>query len=217
LTWAKAAERAIALGGKFSGKEMPEDLNPVTKGAVAIVAGTGLVGVSKDKLPKNGVTPALAAAFAKVQVDTETGQVDVLEMVNIGDCGTIVHPQSLDTQIKGATAWGIGMALSERYVYDPKLGLPANVSFDQCKPSTYLDVPSEMIAGAVDKPDASNPVGAKGIGEPIMGSAAAAIVCAVSDALGGHNFNRTPIVPDMIVNAAAGRPQSNKPLAVNTQ
>ena len=58
---------------------------------------------------------------------------------------------------------------------------------------------------------------AKGIGEPVQGASAAAILSAISDALGGHLFNRTPVVPDMIVNAAAGRPQSHKPLQVNTQ
>ena len=70
---------------------------------------------------------------------------------------------------------------------------------------------------AVDLPDSQNPVGAKGIGEPVMGSAGAALLCAISDALGGHYFQRTPVTPDMIVNAAAGRPQSHKPLQVHTQ
>jgi len=55
------------------------------------------------------------------------------------------------------------------------------------------------------------------VGEPVQGAATAAILVAISDALGGHMFNRTPVVPDMIINAAAGRPQSYKPLAVNTQ
>ena len=49
-----------------------------------------------------------------------------------------------------------------------------------------------------------------------MGCAAAALLCAISDALGGHYFNRTPIVPDMIVNAASGQAQSHSPLQVNT-
>jgi CO/xanthine dehydrogenase Mo-binding subunit len=73
-----------------------------------------------------------------------------------------------------------------------------------------------MATGAVDVADPQNPVGAKGIGEPVMGCAAAALLCAISDALGGHYFNRTPVVPDMIVNATANRPQSHKPLQVNT-
>jgi hypothetical protein len=50
-----------------------------------------------------------------------------------------------------------------------------------------------------------------------MGCAAAALLCAISDALDGHYFNRTPIVPDMIVNASMGRGQSHRPLQVNTQ
>ena len=217
MTWAKAAERAIALGGKFSGKEMPKDLNPITKGAVARLAGSGLIGVTKDKLPGKGQITSLASAFARVSVDTETGAVQVLDLVNIADCGTVVHPQSLETQIKGGSVMGMGLALSERYVYDPKLGLPANVSFEQCKPATYMDLPVNMVVDAVGLPDRYNPVGAKGVGEPIEGSAAAAILCAVSDALGGHLFNRTPVVADMIINVAAGKPQSHRPLQVSTQ
>jgi xanthine dehydrogenase molybdenum-binding subunit len=61
-----------------------------------------------------------------------------------------------------------------------------------------------------------NPIGARGIGEPTMGCAAAALLCAISDALGGHYFNRIPVLPDMIVNAVSGQPQSYKPLQVNT-
>jgi CO/xanthine dehydrogenase Mo-binding subunit len=73
-----------------------------------------------------------------------------------------------------------------------------------------------MTADAVAIADPQNPVGAKGIGEPVQGCAAAALLGAISDALGGHYFNRTPVVPDMIVNAASNRPQSHKPLEVNT-
>lgn len=69
---------------------------------------------------------------------------------------------------------------------------------------------------AVDKADPQNPVGAKGVGEPLQGCAAAALLSAISDALGGHYFNRTPVVLDMIINAASGLPQSHKPLQVNT-
>jgi CO/xanthine dehydrogenase Mo-binding subunit len=217
MSWAQAAKRAIELGGKYSGKEMPKDINPITKWATASIAGTGLVGVTKDKLPKKGVTPGLVTAFVKVEVDTETGKVKILEHVEVADCGTAVHPQSLATQIKGGAVMGYGMALSERYVFDPKLGMSFNGSLHNSRPPTILDVPSEMMVTHVGKPDTSNPVGAKGVGEPVQGAATAAILVAISDALGGHMFNRTPVVPDMIINAAAGRPQSYKTLAVNTQ
>ncbi len=123
---------------------------------------------------------------------------------------------SLATQIKGGAVMGIGLASSERHIYDPQNGLPANTALYQCKPPSYLDAPASMAWAAVDAPDPQNPVGAKGIGEPVMGCAAAALLCAISDALGGHVFNRTPVVPDMIVNAVSGRQQSHQPLQVNT-
>jgi len=59
-------------------------------------------------------------------------------------------------------------------------------------------------------------VGSKGIGEPLQGAASSALINAISDALGGYLFNRTPVVTDMIVNAASGRKPSHKPLATNT-
>ena len=94
--------------------------------------------------------------------------------------------------------------------------LPATVGMLESKLPTYLDVPSRMSSAAVDIADPQNPIGAKGIGEPVQGCAAAALLCAISDALGGHYFNRTPIATDMIVNAASGREQSHRPMQVNT-
>ena len=216
LTYAEAAQRAIELGGKFSGEEPPEEIHEITKLAVAGIAGTGLVGVAKDTLRMDGDVPALACGFAGVEVDLETGEVELLDYVAVADCGTVLHPQGLGQQLKGATVWGIGMALYERQIYDPQNGLPGNIGFEQCKPATYLDVPSTMQWSAVDIADPQNPVGSRGIGEPPMGAAAAAIVCAISDALDGHVFKRTPIVPDMIINHIAGREQSNQPLQIHT-
>lgn len=84
------------------------------------------------------------------------------------------------------------------------------------KPSGYLDVPSVMAWSATDIADPQNPVGVRGVGEPPMGAASAAVLSAISDALDGHLFNRVPVVPDMIVNHVAGRPQSHGPLDVQT-
>ena len=217
LTYAKAAQRAIELGGAFSGKEMAEDLNPITKASVEALAGTGLIGVAKDKLPIRGMPPALAAGFMMIELDVETGRWEILEYIGVADCGTVIHPMSLATQVKGGAVMGIGIAAMERYVLDPQIGVPANVGLLSAKPASYLDVPSEMQWDAVDKADPSSPLGSRGIGEPLQGCAAAALVNAIADALGGHYFNRTPVVPDMIVNAISKRPQSYKVLAANTQ
>ncbi|MDK1022651.1 MAG: xanthine dehydrogenase family protein molybdopterin-binding subunit [Gammaproteobacteria bacterium] len=216
LSYAAIAQRAIELGNKFDGHEAPEDINDMTKRSVAGLAGTGLIGVAKDNLEKNGTPPALVVGFMQIELDLETGKHEILDYVAVADCGTVVHPMGLSQQIKGGAVMGIGMAALERHVYDPQNGLPANVGLLDSKLPTFLDVPAHMSAFAVDKPDPQNPVGARGIGEPVQGAAAAALLGAISDALGGHYFNRTPVVADMVINAASGRPQSHKPLQVNT-
>ena len=216
LTYPEAARRAIELGGRYDGHEMPDNLNSVTKRAVAGVAGTGLVGVARDDLELPGMAPALAVGFMEIELDLETGKYEILDYVGVADCGTVLHPQGVATQVKGGAVMGVGFATLERIIYDPQIGLPGNVGLHQAKPPSYLDIPAHMQWGAVDQPDFNNPVGVKGMGEPVMGAAASALICAISDALGGHYFNRTPIVTDMIVNAASGREQSHGPLQVST-
>ncbi|MFZ1990632.1 MAG: xanthine dehydrogenase family protein molybdopterin-binding subunit [Alphaproteobacteria bacterium] len=218
MTFAQAAQRAIQLGGKYDGHETPPDIFFLTKDAVGVIVGTGLIGVAKDNLPLPDHVPALACGFMMIELDLETGQHKILEYVGTADCGTVVHPQGLQAQIRGAASMGIGFATLEGAVYDPQNGLPASVGLYQAKPPSYLDVPENMDALYVDKPDNDNPVGVKGIGEPIMGCAASALLCAIYDALGGKfYFNRTPLKADSILNALAGRPQAHKPLAVKTQ
>ncbi len=216
LTYAAAAQRAVELGGKFDGHEVPADLNVMTKASATGLAGSGLIGVAKDNIPRTATVPALAAGFIEIELDTETGKFTILDYVGVADCGTVLHPMGLSTQIKSGAVMGIGLASSERHIFDPQNGLPGNVGLLAAKPPSYLDVPPTMATGAVDIADPQNPVGAKGIGEPVQGCAAAALLGAISDALGGHYFNRTPVMADQIVNAAAGREQSHKPLQVNT-
>jgi len=216
ITYAQAAQKAIELGGKYSGKTFPDDINPITKAAMGVVGGTGLVGVAKDTLPKNGIVPGLAAAFAEVELDVETGKVRVVDIHTITDCGTVMHPQSLNTQLRGASVMGLGMAMLERHVFDPKLGIQAAVGLERSRLPTYLDVPAEIHVDAVDKADGQSPLGTKGMGEPPQGAVSSAILGAISDALGGHYFKRSPISVDMIINALNGRPQSHRPLQVNT-
>ena len=216
LSFAEAARQAIKLGGRFAGYEVPVDINPITKSAVGMIAGTGLIGVAKDKIPKPGLVAGLACAFAEIELDTETGQVKILDIVSVSDCGTVIHPRGLEAQIKGAAIMGIGLARLEHHVYDMKLGIAMNASLLTCKPPSHLDVPPTFATASVDLVDRESPVGTKGMGEPPMGATAAAIIAAISEALGGETFNRTPVTLDMIVNALAKRPQADKPLQVNT-
>ncbi|MDG1858370.1 MAG: molybdopterin-dependent oxidoreductase, partial [Emcibacteraceae bacterium] len=214
MTFAEAGAKAIELGGVWDGTEYPDNLNDVTKAAMKIATGVGLVAVCKDEMPKEGSVPGMAAAFCMIELDTDTGKYEILEMHNIADCGTVLHPQGLQQQLRGGAVMGIGEAALDRMVYDPQNGLCATVGLYQTKPPSILDVPSTIQTDAVNLPDPQNPFGVKGIGEPAMGSAAAALLSAISDATGTY-FNRTPVDPDMIINALAKQPQSIKPLQVN--
>ncbi|MBF8253586.1 MAG: aldehyde oxidase [Deltaproteobacteria bacterium] len=215
LSFADAAQQAIKLGGKYSGQELPKDINPITARAATALAGQGLVGVAKDTLPIKGLPAAFCAAFVQVEVDLETGHVEITECLEVADCGTVIHPKNLGNQLTGGAVQGFGFALTEKHVFDTKLGLAATKTLGTAKPPTYLDVPLHIQCEAVNQPDRFNPVGVKGIGEPPMGAASAAVLCAISDALGGTYFNRVPVTCDMILNAAEKKPQSFKPFEVN--
>jgi len=216
ITYAQAAQRALELGGKYAGED-PNETNPLTQASVAGLAGTGLIGVARDTTPLNEHISAMVATFVMIELDLETGKYDILEFVSSGDCGTVNHPLGLVGQLRGGACMGIGMARTERQIYDPQNGLPGSVGLYQAKPPSYLDVPAFMDVSAVDKPDPTNPMGMKGIGEPPVGAAVGAVLAAVSNALGGHYFNRNPVTPDMIINAASGREQSHSPLQLFTQ
>jgi CO/xanthine dehydrogenase Mo-binding subunit len=154
--------------------------------------------------------------MTEIEIDLETGKFEVLDYVAVSDCGTVIHPQGLSQQINGGAVWGIGMAATERHVYDPQNGLPANIGFYQAKLPTFLDVPATMQNAGVDIADPYNPAGGRGVGEPSQGCAVAALTSAISDALDGHLFNRVPVTADMIVNYSAENEQEAKMLALNT-
>lgn len=216
MTYAQAAQKAIEMGGKYSGMEYPDDINPLTQLAVEGLQGTGLIGVSKDNLGGRATPPGNVVGFCEIELDKDTGKIEILDYASVADCGVVVHPKNFANAMRGGSVWGFGMAALERHVYDPQNGLPANTGLYQSKPSTYLDIPSVTKSGAVGIPDPDNPVGARGIGEPTQGAAASALASAISDALDGHLFNSAPTTTDMIIDHLAGNTWSTKSLKTNT-
>ncbi|GMV05492.1 MAG: carbon-monoxide dehydrogenase large subunit [Gemmatimonadota bacterium] len=215
MTLGQVAERAVALGGKYDGHELPEDIHVMTQEAARSLAGQGLMGVAKDNFGREGGTYSWVVGFAVVEVDAETGVVDVKEYLGVADCGAILHPRSLGAQILGGSIQGMGVAMSQRWVYDPKWGAPFAKRLYTARPPGILDVPMDMKWAAVEIPDPQTPVGAKGIGEPPMGAGAAAIASAVADALGGKCLCRTPLTPDIILAELEGLRQPWGPLDVH--
>ncbi|RLA28571.1 MAG: xanthine dehydrogenase family protein molybdopterin-binding subunit, partial [Gammaproteobacteria bacterium] len=89
MSYGAIAARAIQLGGAYSGQTWPEDIHEITQRSVQNLAGSGLIGVAKDNLPKEGVVPGLACAFVEIELDLETGRYEILDYVGIAECGTV--------------------------------------------------------------------------------------------------------------------------------
>ncbi|HUB51704.1 MAG TPA: xanthine dehydrogenase family protein molybdopterin-binding subunit, partial [Terracidiphilus sp.] len=199
LTFAQAAQKAIALGGIYDGHDASPDVHKMTRTSVAMLAGTGLVVSSKDTYPRDGDTFSYVASFAEVEVDVETGKYYLTDFLAYADVGTVLHPRSLGGQVLGRSTLGIGHAIGQKWVFDPQYGFTVAKRFYQNKPPTILDVPVDMQWAALDIPDPETPVGSRGIGEPPVGGGCAAVLNALSDALGDEVYDRAPVNADTIL------------------
>ena len=202
MSFARAAERAIVLGGRFDGHELPEDINGMTTTSATALAGLGLMGVAKDTFATGGGVMSFVVGFAEVEVDVETGEIRMVDYVGSADCGTVVHPRLLGSQIHSGGIQGFGIALSQKWVYDRRWGLSVAKRFYNNRPPGILDVPHMQPMGwtAAEIPDPFNPIGAKGIGEPAIGAGSGSVLCAIADALGGEgHFYRSPVTADMVL------------------
>jgi CO/xanthine dehydrogenase Mo-binding subunit len=212
LTYAQAARRAIELGGRYDGHELPEDINPMTRRSATALAGLGLMGVAKDTYRRDGTTYSFVVGFAEVEVDIETGSVRLVDFVGVGDVGTIVNPRSLEAQIKGGLNLGIAHALFQKSVVDPQYGVSLTGRFHYSKPLTILDIPARMQAVGLDLADPETPVGARGVGEPPVGAGYGAVLNAIADAVGDEVFRRAPVTADIILMSLEHGMRSHEPL-----
>lgn len=154
-----------------------------------LIAGRGAFGWPVAEVdPKTGQgeplhTMAYGATLAEVEVDTETGQVQVLRLVSAYDCGHAINPLLVEGQIDGGAAGGLGSALMEElHPYYPSVEHHPTGFFSYMVP-TAKDVP-ELEAVIVEMDSETGPYGAKGIGEMTANSQAPAIVNAIYDAIG---------------------------------
>jgi len=201
MTFAQAAQKAIELGGKYDGHELPEDINNFTKTSAKNLVGLGLMAVAKDAYPRDGQSQSYVIGFAEVEVDTETGVVTVTDYAAVGDVGRILNPRSLKGQLFGGSMLGLGHAKTQRWAYDQHYGVALARRFHHNRPPTILDAPLNFSGDAVDIPDPETPTGVRGVGEPPVGAAYGAIMNAIADAIGDEAFRRSPVSPDILLNA----------------
>lgn len=141
--------------------------------------------------------------FADVEIDTKTGKVEVLDLLNVHDSGIIINPVLASGQVEGGMAMGVAYALSEELKYDGKTGKPLNNNLLDYKMPTFMDVP-EFGVDFVENADPVAPYGNKSLGEPPLCSPAPAIRNAIVEAL-GVEIDAIPITPQKIIEALAGR------------
>jgi CO/xanthine dehydrogenase Mo-binding subunit len=135
------------------------------------------------------------AVTAEVEVDTETGRVQVLKMVTAYDVGKAINPVSVEGQIEGGTIQGLGYAIMEEMIH--KDGVVVNPNLADYYIPTSLDVP-EIKTIIVEYPGRLGPYGAKAIGEPPIVLPAPAIVNAIDNAI-GVRISEIPATPDRVL------------------
>lgn len=171
------------------------------KEAAAGMGRERILGIGNRHGPMPGViVQTFGAHFVEVEVDTDTGQVRVLRAVCAHDAGRWINPLLTESQIQGGFIQGMGMALFEERVMDRRNGMMLNDNMLSYFVPGSLDAPPEVIALEVPVLDPSNTIQAKGIGEPPLVAAGAAICNAVFNAI-GVRIRSYPITPDKVLAA----------------
>src|SRR2546422_2062389 len=141
---------------------------------------------------------SFAAHFVEVQVDTQTGQIDVLQVIPVHELGKVIHPVAAAGQIEGGIQQGIGHTLTEDYVIDEKTGRSLNAGFVDYKMPLSLDMPPIRTILLETAPDPGGPFGAKGVGEDPIIAIGPAIANAAYAAI-GVGFRHYPITPEQVL------------------
>ena len=146
---------------------------------------------------------ACGTAVVEVEVDIETGGVEVLKYVISHDSGTIINPMIVDGQVQGGTAHGIGNTLFEWMGYDADAN-PVTTNFAEYLLVSATEMPNIEIIHH-ESPSPLNPLGVKGVGECGVVPAPSAIISAVEDALKPFHIHltRAPLMPSDIIQAIA--------------
>ncbi len=154
-------------GAAWTAHNMPEGMEP-------------MLDVTTYHDPKNFVYP-FGTHIAVVEIDTETGHVQLIRYVAVDDCGNVINPMIVDGQVHGGVVQGVAQALWEEAVYDDNGQLLSGTLMDYALPRA--DVLPQIETDRTVTPSPTNPLGVKGIGEAGTIASTAAVANAVLDAL----------------------------------
>jgi CO/xanthine dehydrogenase Mo-binding subunit len=195
LIWDCNADDVCYEDGRIVG---PADKSFTFGELAAQVHKTGEPIIGRGSSDHNTPGGAFAAHIVDVQVDLETGKVEILRFTAAQDVGTAIHPAYVEGQIQGAAVQGIGWALNEEYFFDDA-GEMRNATFLDYRIPTCYDVPMiETIL--VEVPNPGHPYGVRGVGEVPIVPPPAAIANAIYAATGVRMPN-LPISPPNLLHA----------------
>jgi CO/xanthine dehydrogenase Mo-binding subunit len=192
--WEVQADEVDFVDGAFSmdGKQL------TFKELAALLDEIGGPVVASVAVDPSEQSPTFATHIVDVEVDPETGKVQILRYTAVQDAGTAVHPSYVEGQIQGGAVQGIGWALNEEYVYD-EAGRLLNASFLDYRIPTCADVPL-IEAVIVEVPSPKHPYGVRGVGEVSIVPPPAAIANAIFQAV-GVRMNVLPMSPARVLEA----------------
>ena len=192
--------------------------------AVELAKGRGVVPVGSGSFTANhtGLDPedgsgrpwqayVYGAQVAEVEVDTETGEGQVLGVWAAHDVGRAVNPKGVEGQIEGGVVMAVGQALMEEYKQEE--GHPTAINLAKYILPTSLDVP-QVNSVIIEDPDPLSPLGVKGIGEPSMIPTVPAIMNAIHDAV-GVRITSLPATPEKVLTALQRKRDEGKRAELN--
>ncbi|HLJ11434.1 MAG TPA: xanthine dehydrogenase family protein molybdopterin-binding subunit [Planctomycetaceae bacterium] len=172
-------------GKKFTFRELAAQVNK-----------TGEPIVGRGSVDPEGCGGAFAAHIVDVEVDPETGKVDILRYTAAQDVGTAIHPAYVEGQIQGGAVQGIGWGLNEEYFYDAA-GTMRNSTFLDYRIPTCYDLPM-IDTIIVEVPNPGHPYGVRGVGEVPIVPPPAALANAIYHAV-GVRMQRLPMSPPKVL------------------
>ncbi|MDA1188491.1 MAG: xanthine dehydrogenase family protein molybdopterin-binding subunit [Chloroflexi bacterium] len=197
LIWDKSEKEIEYVDGIIQHKSDPE-LRFTFKEIAAQLNDTGGPVMGRANINPGGSTGSYSANIIDVEVDTETGKVDILRVTALQDVGRAIHPSYVEGQIQGGTAQGIGWALNEEYFLSDE-GQMMNSSLLDYRMPTAMDLPM-IDAVMVEVPNPKHPYGVKGVGEANLSAPLAAVANAIHDAT-GVRLTQLPMNPAAVLKA----------------
>lgn len=195
--WETTADNVEIVDGVFHHKA-DSSLKMTFKELAGQLLSTGGAIVASYQNSRAGGGDTFTTHVVDLEVDPETGKVEILRYTAVHDVGQAIHPSYVEGQIQGGVAQGIGWALNEEYFYNDQ-GIMTNASLLDYRMPTSLDLPM-LDTILVEVPNPTHPFGVRGIGEPPIIPPPAAIANALYQAL-GIRMKELPMSPGRVLEA----------------